>query len=251
MSDLSWQGQPDFYKYKSHFDLKSGERLSFYLDLSKNDTVLSLHFEWNGASLISSQINRFCSQLKGQVFDDYPCDIGEGEFVLTPLIYRQFVQEVRGISPAYHNLKGRPEKSLVCRCFGVYEEDIHQLVGTGISIKSLRDLGDHLQAGIGCGTCHQDLRVILDPLIPVDPESPKEEELVPALALWEKLDPQSLAREAFQVIKAWNEANNAQAELKGTKPGSLLLGLKDESLRDSLMLSLTRELGRGLDFLFI
>lgn len=251
MSDLSWQGQPDFYKYKSHFELASGERLSFYLDLSKKDTVLALHFEWNGKSAISSQINRFCSQMKGKVFDDYPCDVGEDEFILTPIIYRQFIQEIRGISPVYNDLKGRPGKSLVCRCFGVYEEDIHELVGTGATIKSLRDLGDHLQAGIGCGTCHQDLKEILDPLIPADPQSPKVEVQTPTLALWEKLDPQSLAREAFQVIKSWNKTNNAQAELKGTKPGSLLLGLKDESLRDSLMLSLTRELGPGLDFLFI
>ena len=223
--NLTKKGRPDFWRHKGGYELL-GKPLTFYLDTGKKDQVIDLMFEWDGPDNYAEQLSRFCESMLGREFGDIVPQTDEG-MPFAYLLYRKFVLEIKDSFHIHAYQKGRDPSDLLCRCFGVYGADIHELVGKGIEVNSIRDLGDHLKAGIGCGSCHHDLKETLAPLIsaPVQADEP-----APQMSLWEKLDPQSLARECHRVLKSWNETqgNGQILELKGAKPGSVLLGLKGE-----------------------
>jgi bacterioferritin-associated ferredoxin len=207
-------------------------------------------FEWNGEDSEAVQLSDLCQKMIGREFGDIQ-PVSTDKFPFAFFFYRKFVTEIKGSFHIHAYQKGRDPQDLICRCFGVYGADIHELVGKGIEVNSIRDLGDHLKAGIGCGTCHHDLKETLAPLI----SAPVLEEEQPLeMSMWEKLDPQRLARECHRILKKWNESegNGQSLELKGTKPGSVLLGLKGdgawtkETVIPEIKKLVDAELGPGL-----
>lgn len=251
---LEKRGKPEFWRYKGEYSFQ-GKPLTFYLDTGKRDQVIDLRFEWDGPDSLASEFSTLCTQMTGREFGDIVPVKGEG-FPFAYFYYRKFVLELKDSFHIHAYQKGRDPQDLICRCFGVYGADIHELVGKGIEVNSIRDLGDHLKAGIGCGSCHHDLKEALAPLIsaPV-----MEEEQAPQISLWEKLDPQSLAKECHRVLKKWNESHGQgqELELKGAKPGSVLLGLKGdgpwtkETVAIEIKKEINEELGPGLDLIIL
>lgn len=243
------KGKPDFWRYKGDYHFL-GQPLTFYLDTGKRDQVIELMYEWEGEESLSTHLSDFCASMIGKEFGDIEPMTTSG-FPFAYYFYRKFICELKDSFHIHAYQKGRDPQDLICRCFGVYGADIHQLVGTGIEVKSVRDLGDHLKAGIGCGSCHHDLRQVLEPLIPAPVE---EEAPAPEMSLWEKLDPQSLAKECHRLLGKWNDEHGGpqSLELKGAKPGSVLLDLKGqgswtkESAISDIKKAFDAELGPGL-----
>lgn len=246
--------RPDFYRYSCDYEL-FGEPLKLYLDTGKRDQVLDLAFEWQGDEKIQNQFDQLGDLMKGRELGDIAIPDAKGGFPYAYFFYRRFVCELKDRFHIDAYQKNRDPLKLICRCFGVYEEDIHELIGRGVEVTSLRDLGDHLKAGIGCGSCHHDLKETLKPLI----SAPVEEAAPPQMSLWEKLDPQSLAKESHRLLKKWSESQGEgqSVELRGSRPGGLLLSLKGSGKWDkdnagaSLQEVFSKELGPGLDLVFV
>lgn len=243
--------KPEFYQYTQTFDLSEGP-LTFYLDASKKGKVNELCFEGKGAITLQKSLNQLCLKVKGLPLGELPIFDEETNFPFTTFLYRRFLQDIRQTLIPFSFQKGRDPQNLVCRCFGVYKEDIHELIGSGVEVLTLRDLGDHLSAGVGCGSCHVDLKHILEPLIPV----PVAVETKSQQPLWEKLDPQGLAQEIFQVVQSFNsEDSSFELKLKGTRPGGVLLGCKwkqigeEEKVKLLIERKIEENLGPGLELL--
>ena len=251
MSDIYHHGVPDSFRYKENFTLDD-QKLSLYLDTNSNDKILGLYFTWPGSEEIAMQFSSFCKQVEGLNFGQYPKREFPGLHAPS-LFYRNLIDIVKRGSPLFPYARGRSPLKLVCRCFGVYEEDIHELFGQGLEIKSIKDVGDHTQAGFGCGSCHKDLGAIIDPLISAPvliPDEPSTE-----LPLWQKLDTDSFARLAFQEIKNLNEEALFKASLLGTRPGGILVKIESSELEVSKAQDLIKErieaaLGKGLEISF-
>jgi bacterioferritin-associated ferredoxin len=248
MSDHYHHGLPDSFRFKGEFLFK-GEPLNLYLDTSSQDRVLGLYYSWSGDDETASAFSNYARLLEGLNFGELPDQEHEGLHAPT-LFYRLLLDQVKRGSPLYPYAKGRDPLKLVCRCFGVYEEDIHELFGYGTEVETIKDLGDHLQAGVGCGSCHYDLKQILEPLVSAPVVVPDEEK--PVLPLWQKLDPDSLAKLAFQELKNLNKEEGFNVSLLGTKPGGILVKFAEsvdntEENQKLIEQKIEAALGRGLD----
>lgn len=262
---------PDFSRYSSQFRWDD-INFSLYLDTGKRDQVIGFYYQVTGRSLSKEEeqwllggFSYLAQTLEGGSYFSLPRlsdEDGDKEankrFPLPWLLYRKFVREIQDTEIPWNQMKGRDGQNLICRCFGVYKEDIHELVGSGVEVSGLRDLGDHLQAGIGCGTCREDLLEELRPLLstPIKEESKSSYEQ----QLWEKLDPQSLANEAHDILRRFSGSHAQFGPLKlgGTRPGSVLVlvdrkleSVALEELRVVLGEEFSRELGPGLGIVFI
>ncbi len=254
---------PDFSRYQESFHW---DHLDFnlYLDTGKKDQVIGFYYVVKGRELKETEkewllggLGKLAKELEGRVYTEIPF-FKSDRFPLPWVFYHKLVSTIQSKNHSWSEMKGRNPDHLICRCFGVYKEDIHELIGSGVEVTGLRDLGDHLQAGIGCGTCRDDLLKELKPLL----STPVVEEASQKLEqqLWEKLDPQALANEAHDILRRFMGSHPEYGKLKlgGTRPGSILVMVNKnlnatelESLKDSLGHDLSKGLGQGLGIVFI
>jgi len=251
MSEFYHHGLPDSFRFKGEFTFKN-EPLNLFLDTNSKDKVLGLYFSWGGDAKTAEEFSQYARLVEGLNFGEFPKQEHRGLHAPT-LFYRLLLDQLRRGSPLYPYAKNRDPLKLVCRCFGVYEEDIHELIGNGVEAKTIKDLGEHLQAGVGCGSCHYDLKQILEPLISAPVLIPDEEK--PELPLWQKLDPDALAKLAFQELKNIKEEKGLDATLLGTKPGGVLVKLMGNKEDFDTNQKLIKErieaaLGKGLNISF-
>jgi NifU-like protein len=65
----------------------------------------------------------------------------------------------------YRGIKTEPHEEdhsrLVCRCFGVTENKIRQIVEEN-DLKTIEQVTNYCKAGGGCGSCHNDIQDIID-----------------------------------------------------------------------------------------
>lgn len=67
------------------------------------------------------------------------------------------IKNYRGISAPKRELEGR----VVCKCFGVTENDIRRVVKEN-NLETLEQVTAYTKAGGGCGQCHEEIQKILD-----------------------------------------------------------------------------------------
>ena len=70
------------------------------------------------------------------------------------------IKNYRGISSPKRELEGK----VVCKCFGVTENDIKRVVEEN-NLETLEQVTDYTKAGGGCGQCHEEIQKILDEMI--------------------------------------------------------------------------------------
>ena len=63
--------------------------------------------------------------------------------------------------PAHHEKLGFKKENLICRCFGVYVEQLEELVREKPN-SDLKDVTNELNAGGGCATCRNDIKINLN-----------------------------------------------------------------------------------------
>lgn len=67
------------------------------------------------------------------------------------------IKNYRGISAPKRELEGR----VICKCFGVTENDIRKVVEEN-DLTTIEQVTDYTKAGGGCGECHEEIQKILD-----------------------------------------------------------------------------------------
>lgn len=81
-------------------------------------------------------------------------------FPVFPWLLRQSYQKALNPVPALNQLSGQDSKELLCRCFGIYKQELQSLILKDPSL-SAQDLSAQTKAGLGCTTCAQDLQDFL------------------------------------------------------------------------------------------
>ena len=217
---MTKESEPDLQKcdFRRSYNLYN-ETLTFYLSVDKNHQIENLSFKYLGTKEIKEGLNFLCQEVQGRDLFYYPKTIKSENFPLIGLIYRKFLISFRGDLIPYSEQKGYAPETLLCRCFGVYEKEILELHKSGVKVFGLKELGEHLKAGIGCGTCHQDL---LEFLNTIEREDVEETSKVKA---WSDYSPKDLATEIQKKLMLLNEKNRGlyEVSLKGQKPDGILL----------------------------
>ncbi len=67
------------------------------------------------------------------------------------------IKNYRGEAAPKRELEGK----VVCKCFGVTENDIRRVVGDN-ALTTIEQVTDYTKAGGGCGLCHEEIQRILD-----------------------------------------------------------------------------------------
>lgn len=67
------------------------------------------------------------------------------------------IKNYRGLASPKRELEGR----VVCKCFGVTENDIRRVVEEN-DLTTVEEVTDYTKAGGGCGECHEEIQKILD-----------------------------------------------------------------------------------------
>lgn len=254
---MSYQGKPDFYKYHQRFE-QGSDFIEWFLDVSpKTNKVAELYFESNLQEKYLEQAELICEFVRVKPLGDIPsvADLNtNGLWPVSLMTYRLFIEEIIGQTIPYHVQKSEEAGDLICRCFGVYKQEVLQfLINESEHEPDLSSLGSGLRAGIGCGNCHQDLMSLLATF----GHHPKKE--VKAMEqrlpeVWERLDSQNLAsacHDLLQVIKLKNQGIN-KLGVFGVKPGHILIkydgSLKESDIEDFIRSAFEREFGQGLEF---
>ena len=254
---MEFQGKPEFFKYHKTFE-SDGRHLTWYLDVSpKSNRVLSLHFDSNEEGAQLALMNEVCRQVKGKSLGFIPAmsDLSfTGFYPIALVTYRHFLQETTGSTIPFCDQKGEEEDDLICRCFGVYKQEILSLLADGSGREYTLDfLGSELRAGIGCGSCHHDLIGLLSTfgfdvrksLAQQEAKKPKE---------WETLDSQALAARCHDLLTliSQNEEGIDHLSVFGVKPGHVLIqykgSLANAEAEKIIRTEIDRELGLGLEF---
>lgn len=149
------------------------------------------------------------------------------------LSYRLFVLDIMGAILPYHVQKGCDEAELVCRCFGVYKQElIGLLTDAGANQYTAADLGAATRAGVGCGSCHYDLENLLELF--------GHKEKSTFNKSWKAMGDQELGVECNDILKAWSGA-----KVVGLRPGGVLIKA-EISVRDEIKEAIDKKLGLGL-----
>ncbi|MCB9061074.1 MAG: (2Fe-2S)-binding protein [Halobacteriovoraceae bacterium] len=75
------------------------------------------------------------------------------------------------------DLEGQSSNSLICRCFGVFRDQIEEKINSG-EVKNTKDVTDLLLAGGGCSSCVEDIEEIIAQTLPQENLELSEEILI-------------------------------------------------------------------------
>lgn len=133
----------------------------------KTHELVLLQVRWEGSvdASLDSKIRRASAFVEGlkleQIFqinwrDFFP------EFLvpLFPWLLRSSYHKALNPVPPFDKLSGQRAHTLVCRCFGVYQQELQALILKEPSL-SLQELSAETLAGMGCTTCLPDVQEFL------------------------------------------------------------------------------------------
>lgn len=153
-SNLEFNKRPLFSNFQTTFIFPTGE-LKLFIDIDKKEKIKDMGFQ--GESISNEVINTWVSNSIGKSINELEAAVFENSFIAWgTLLKRKILEEFKGISPSMSELK---KSQLICRCFGVFEEDIKNVFMDNPDA-GLRELTDINRAGGGCSTCVGDLRRI-------------------------------------------------------------------------------------------
>lgn len=220
-------GKPDYYRYKNTYKLGDSE-ITWYLDSSKKLEIIELKFETSDDfdNLIEKNVaNEICKWAKGKGLNKIPTtsEVSSKSFYPFSLLsYKLFLNNINGKVIAFHQQKGEDARELICRCFGVYKQEVNDFLLNSASEKqTLQTLGQELRAGIGCGSCHKDLSDILNLFGHSDKANIDEVKLKD----WRGLDTKLLANLCSEEIKNFlaDKDDKHKLVVVGVKPDNVLI----------------------------
>lgn len=151
--------------------LACGDMLKLTFKLDKNGKIADAKFKTFGCASAIASSSALTEIIKGMTLDEaekvtnrdianYLDGLPEEKMhcsVMGREALEAAIKNCRGISAPKRELEGR----VVCKCFGVTENDIRRVVEEN-NLVTLEQVTDYTKAGGGCGSCHEEIQKILD-----------------------------------------------------------------------------------------
>jgi bacterioferritin-associated ferredoxin len=138
-----------------HSAISSHDGFNLYLDFDKKDRLKGLFYQGEGAllesfeSLAKAAEGKNFEELQSLKLDLTPSN----RFFNLPLyLLKRALDSYRGKAPALYELKNEPESELLCRCFGIYKEELLETLDKNPEF-GRKELTNSTKAGAGCTTC--------------------------------------------------------------------------------------------------
>lgn len=189
--------EPHIYNMEGEVKTKSS-RIKIFLDINSKDQIKDFHYLLEGEkgwlpflsalSVIVKGKNIeeayfFSSDTYTQFFQqdhEYLDFVSEFEipfFNLPLFLLKKTIKDYRGDIDATEAMaKNCKEENLICRCFGVYKEEIEKLIKTNSHFE-IKDIVEKTYASAGCGNCEADVDDIYLEMrrrFPLEKKEPKE-----------------------------------------------------------------------------
>ncbi|GEM_PF-4688929 len=141
--------------YTAYLDINNKSRLEgFYFECPKDDELFDL-FEELAVELERVPLSKLSSVIDS--WKEKHRDFFSTKLVNIPeYLFELALSEYEGRNHNYKNLSSKLSGKLICRCFGVSELQISELLKENPKADLLY-VADHLKASIGCGSCKDDV----------------------------------------------------------------------------------------------
>lgn len=140
--------------------------VTLFLDFNKKDILQGLYYTLQEDSPWKESLSKLAVGLEGKAFSELHASAGsnlsEGEhfFDLPLFLLKEALDSYRGKAPALHELKNEDANDLICRCFGIYKNELLSVLDENPDFKD-KDLTNATKAGAGCTTCLSDFQELI------------------------------------------------------------------------------------------
>lgn len=150
--------------------ISCGDALKLFLKIDDNGIIEDAKFQTFGCGSAVASAGALTDMIIGKHIDEASKitnqDIAEFLGGLPEQKMHCSVLGKEALEAAIGNYNGGTEQirelgRIVCKCFGVTEEKIRQVIQTN-NLNSISGVTNYCKAGGGCGKCHGDIQMILD-----------------------------------------------------------------------------------------
>ncbi|MBT6324487.1 MAG: hypothetical protein HOJ35_00820 [Bdellovibrionales bacterium] len=236
-------GLPDFFNFSSEevdgiklfldIDLKNNKLNSFFYKssidnewiiylsllsemLKSKDLSEIMQMSWESFYYYLSDPFYFDDELAINFIDEYDDGLLPLENLPLSILFKTLNKYL-----GWHKAIEEKKEKLICRCFGVYENEVLSLIQETPSIKTI-DITNYLNAGGGCTNCISDLQEMITD--------------------YQSISPVQLLLKTQEIIDQWKESQNIVGEIEVEKKiENKVLVSSSVILSDNLITSLKSE----------
>jgi len=154
--------KPAFHATKASLNWNN-QPIDFYLDINAKEKIVGAYYVVSKVNDWLPHLSALCRWLENKNinfinFEEFleDTEYAYNEFIYVPhALFAQALVNFRGATFPHQLLKQSAD-SLVCRCFGVYEQQIVSLVQVNANV-DLKGVTDEILAGGGCTSCSNDI----------------------------------------------------------------------------------------------
>ncbi|WP_164848385.1 (2Fe-2S)-binding protein [Halobacteriovorax sp. HLS] len=168
---MSFNQKPFLISAQSKFRL-AGEDYIVYLDINTRSRLEGMYFECPSESEWFEYFNSLALELERVSLKDIPkvvsfwkattCGQLHSKLFNLPLsLLNQALDTYYGRSLGHSEISSMPSEELLCRCFGVYKQQVADIIKEKPSA-NLIDISNSLKASIGCGKCSESVVKFID-----------------------------------------------------------------------------------------
>lgn len=153
--------KPLFHSTKSTL-----EGITLFLDFNKKDILQGLYYVSENETSWMESLEVYAKELEGKSFEELQSNYQGftpkelSFFDLPHFLLKEALEEYRGKAPALHHIKKESEEELICRCFGIYREEILDFLKENPDLKN-SDITNATKAGAGCASCLDDFQELI------------------------------------------------------------------------------------------
>jgi NifU-like protein len=148
------------------------EKVTLYLDITKRDVVNEMYYEIEGEEFWSPFFSFLCFFCEGktldelllldnEIFKSWESEDVKLPFISLPLLMlTKLIYRYKGEAPSYAEIAGESQDTLYCRCFGVYESQLVNIL-LDHPDKDINYFSDQTRAATGCSSCTKDIKNLI------------------------------------------------------------------------------------------
>lgn len=138
-----------------HLDIK------LFLDFNKKDVLQGLYYTIPKDCGWGPQLSELAKACEKKSFSELQLEITptckNSFFDLPNFLLKEALEIYRGKVPALNELKKSLDDELICRCFGIYKNELLEVLDGNPEYQE-KDLTNATRAGAGCSTCLSDFQ---------------------------------------------------------------------------------------------
>lgn len=188
----------------------------------KTHQLVELTPKWEGEveSSLKTNVTHACQFVEGlkldQIFEiNWRDFFSESLVPIFPWLIRSSFHKALNPVPTFDKLSSQKPETLICRCFGVYQQELQALILKDPSLTA-QELSAETRAGMGCTTCLPDVQEFLlktrDHFELTDKELGRKDKQ----GLWVRpmgMTPAQAVLKLAPLLEQWCEQNQIQAEM--------------------------------------